>query len=222
MAEIKIEKKKPIWPWIILVLIILAILYFLVFANDDDADDMDDMDDIEQIEEDEVVWDDADTTSWEEETDTTGWDTTRDTLGTSETIVTGYLTHVADSTKMGVDHQYTNMALLKLMDAVQAKAKEINFDISTEMAQVKKDAKAIEDNPMAATHSNKIKDAGTKLANILQKMQQQKFPELSKDVQEMKTAVSKVDGSVQTLQQKDQIKKFFKEAADVLEKMSKS
>jgi hypothetical protein len=219
MAEIKIEKKKPIWPWIILILVILAILYFLVFANDDEADDMDDMDDIEQIEEDEAVWDDADTTSWEEETDTTGWET-RDTLGTSETIVTGYLTHVADSTKMGEDHQYTNMALLKLMDAVQAKAEEIDFDISADMAEVKKDAKAIEDNPMATTHANKIKDAGTKLANILEKMQQQKFPNLSKDVQEMKTAISKVDGSVQTLQQKEQIKKFFKEAADVLEKMS--
>ena len=220
MAEIKIEKKKPIWPWIVLILVILAILYFLVFANDDEADDMDDMDDIEQIEEDEAVWDDADTTSWEEETDTTGWEMTRDTLGTSETIVTGYLTHVADSTKMGEDHQYTNMALLKLMDAVQAKAEEIDFDISADMAQVKKDAKAIEDNPMATTHANKIKDAGTKLANILEKMQQQKFPNLSKDVQEMKTAISKVDGSVQTLQQKEQIKKFFKEAADVLEKMS--
>lgn len=217
MAEIKIEKKKPIWPWIVLVLVILAILYFLVFADDDDAEDMEEMDDMEQIDE-ESVWDDADTTSWEEETDTTGWETTGDTLGS--TGVSGYLAHIADSTKMGMDHQYTNMALLKLMEAVQAKADEINFDISADMAEVKKDAKAIEDNPMAASHSKKIKDAGTKLANILQKMQQQKFPALNQDVQEMKTAISNVDGAVETLQQKEQIKKFFEEAADVLKKMS--
>lgn len=35
MAEIKIEKKKPIWPWIIVVLIIAALLYFLFLKNNE-------------------------------------------------------------------------------------------------------------------------------------------------------------------------------------------
>lgn len=34
MAEIKIEKKKPIWPWIVAVLIISALIYFVFFRND--------------------------------------------------------------------------------------------------------------------------------------------------------------------------------------------
>jgi hypothetical protein len=29
MAEIKIEKKKPIWPWIAVVLIIGAVIYYI-------------------------------------------------------------------------------------------------------------------------------------------------------------------------------------------------
>lgn len=33
MAEIKIEKKKPVWPWIAAVLIIGAIIYY-IFAVD--------------------------------------------------------------------------------------------------------------------------------------------------------------------------------------------
>ncbi len=35
MAEIKIKKKSPIWPWILLVIIILAALayYFMVYKN---------------------------------------------------------------------------------------------------------------------------------------------------------------------------------------------
>lgn len=33
MAEIKIEKKKPVWPWIALVLIIGAIIYYVYFTN---------------------------------------------------------------------------------------------------------------------------------------------------------------------------------------------
>jgi len=36
MAEIKIEKKKPIWPWIVAVLIIAALLYF-VFLKDNEV-----------------------------------------------------------------------------------------------------------------------------------------------------------------------------------------
>ena len=35
MAEIKIEKKKPIWPWIVALLIISALVYFVFFRNYD-------------------------------------------------------------------------------------------------------------------------------------------------------------------------------------------
>lgn len=34
MAEIKIEKKKPVWPWIVAALLIAALVYF-VFLKDD-------------------------------------------------------------------------------------------------------------------------------------------------------------------------------------------
>ena len=33
MAEIKIEKKKPIWPWILVLVIIASLIYF-VFLRD--------------------------------------------------------------------------------------------------------------------------------------------------------------------------------------------
>lgn len=36
MAEIKIEKKKPIWPWIVAVLLIGALVYY-VFLKDDEV-----------------------------------------------------------------------------------------------------------------------------------------------------------------------------------------
>ena len=36
MAEIKIEKKKPIWPWIAAILIITALLCF-IFLSDNEA-----------------------------------------------------------------------------------------------------------------------------------------------------------------------------------------
>ena len=204
MAEIKIEKKKPIWPWIILVLVILAILYFLVFA-DDDNEEVEDVN-TEQIEEEETTWEEEADTTWQEQANTGA--------------VAGYLSYVADESRMGVDHQYTNNALIELMNAVQAKADSMNYDISADMQQVRQQAQKIQQDPAALTHANTIKDAGMQLANILQNMQEEEFPQLSSDVEEVKTAASNIDGSKQTLNQKDQVNKFFNEAADVLRKMS--
>lgn len=209
MAEIKIEKKKPIWPWIILVLVILAILYFLVFADDDN--EMDDLEtETEQVEE---TWEeDTATTTWDDETEEDEWDTGEG--------VEGYLTYISNNEKMGVDHEYTNNALIELINAVQAKADEMNFDISADMQSVRQDAQQIKTDPMSLSHASTIKSAGTKLANILENMQKEEFPNLSNDVAEVKTAAENIEGSTPTLDQKDQVNKFFDEAGDLLKKMS--
>lgn len=49
MAEIKIEKKKPIWPWILLFLGVLALIYFLVI-KDTENDPLDTDNDGDHIE----------------------------------------------------------------------------------------------------------------------------------------------------------------------------
>ncbi|PKD20939.1 hypothetical protein APR41_12960 [Salegentibacter salinarum] len=51
MAEIKVEKKKPVWPWILLIAIIILGILFYVFAYDDTNDDVDDIEDTNEIEE---------------------------------------------------------------------------------------------------------------------------------------------------------------------------
>ena len=97
MAEIGIEKKKPVWPWIILVLVILAILYFIFFANDDN-DQTDDVN-TEQVE---------DTTAWNDgATDIITWTTDAgDKLAANHgQSVQGYLSHVGGKSRMGVDHK---------------------------------------------------------------------------------------------------------------------
>jgi heme/copper-type cytochrome/quinol oxidase subunit 2 len=37
MAEIKIEKKKPVWPWIVALVLIAALVYF-VFLRDNEGE----------------------------------------------------------------------------------------------------------------------------------------------------------------------------------------
>ncbi len=42
MAEIKITKKTPVWPWILLFLIVIGGLFFLFFYGDTDEDEFTD------------------------------------------------------------------------------------------------------------------------------------------------------------------------------------
>ncbi len=42
MAEIKITKKAPVWPWILLIVIVIAGLFFLFFYGETEEDDLDD------------------------------------------------------------------------------------------------------------------------------------------------------------------------------------
>ncbi len=39
MAEIKIEKKKPVWPWILLILVLAALVYFYIKGDENDPMD---------------------------------------------------------------------------------------------------------------------------------------------------------------------------------------
>lgn len=212
MAEIKIEKKKPVWPWILLGLIILAIILYFVFTdNTDDVDDFDD--DTEQV---------TDTTFQDNQMmdrDTIGWN--NDTIGGVDSqSVSRYIAHVDDTTRMGVDHEYTNNALVHLINAVEAKADERNIDLNTDLEEIRTDAQQITQNPQATNHADKIKSAGSKIAEALEKIQQEGYPNLSEEVQEVKTAVQEIESSTLTLEQKDRINSFFKEAADVLRNMS--
>lgn len=205
MAEIGIEKKKPIWPWIILVLVILAILYFLFFADNDGTDDMDETT-TEQVEDTTSAW---------------GTEAREDTVtGNYGQGVQAYLSHVGDKSRMGLDHEYTNNALIQLMNAVESKAQEENVDISTDMEEIRKRAEAITRDPMATNHADKIKDAGEKIADAMQKIQEENYPDLSQDIEEMRNSLQEIDPSVLTLDQKDDVNSFFDEAADVLRKMS--
>lgn len=74
MAEIGIEKKKPIWPWIILVLVILVILYFLFFSDGSNDNDRDTIDNTEQMDQQNYQETDQDTVRFERQmSDTIGY-----------------------------------------------------------------------------------------------------------------------------------------------------
>ena len=190
MAEIKIEKKKPVWPWILLALIVLGLIWY-IFMRDDDN----------RIEDEPVV-----TEQVAEEYD-------------DYSAIALYSAYIADTDKMGVDHEYSNEALNYLIDAVEEKADVLDVDVKADINEARKNASEITEDPDKLNHANLIKSSGEIIVRALTTLQTAKFPTLTDDVAKVNTAVNEIDASDKTLDQKDKVNNFFKSAESLLLKM---
>lgn len=201
MAEIKIEKKKPIWPWILVALVIAGlIVYFLAF-NDDNQRNM------------ERTNIPAYTSTPEQP------DLSRQNENNSRVIT--YVDFIEDSdANMGLDHEYTNEALKKLTEATEAMANEVNYEVEADIEQVNEYAQMIATDPFETTHADNIKNASEIINRVLQNIQQEKYPDLSGDVDALQNASAAIKAGVLTLDQKDTVKNYFEQAAELLKKMN--
>ena len=202
MAEIKIEKKKPIWPWILALIVIALIIYFLFFRS---------------------------TTVITNETTTTH-DTIADTTGMIDdgyindnlSDVAAYVAFVkSDDGKMTLDHEYSHNALTKLIDATQEMSSKAGFDSKIDLDNARKYADEITKNPDATNHADNIKKASDMISTVLQKLQQSKFPDLKSEADKVKMSSDAINVKELALNQKEKIKGFFDNAADLLDKMNK-
>jgi len=194
MTEIKIEKKKPIWPWILLVIALLAIAWYFFFRNDK----------IEPV-----------------ETEETASKSTLIDVHENNSTVAAYVAFInSDTNKMTLDHSYTSEALSKLTAAVDAMATETGFDVKEDINRAKQLADEIKRDPISTNHGDKIRSAADVLSTSLQNMQQAKYPELSSEGADVKSAASAINPETLTLDQRDAVKSFFRKAADLLNKMN--
>ena len=166
MAEIKIEKKKLIWPWILLALVVIAVLiYFLAFRDDADRDHAEN-----RIE--------APKTSEPIDTKTSEpIDIKTDPINVNENNSTAeaYVSFVETSNQtMTLDHAYTNEALSKLTDATKAMAKELGYEVQADIEKAKEYAEMITKDPFETTHADNIRKAGDILTQVLQNIQKAK------------------------------------------------
>lgn len=197
MAEIKIEKKTPMWPWIILILAVIGILIYL-FAFSGDEDETEDITE----------------SRTEEVTDTRQ-------VALNNSAVIAYVSFINDDPdQMGLDHEFTNEALLKLTNATSAMADEIGYDIQKDLEEVRTHADKITTDPFETTHANSIRKSAEILANVLQNMQQKAFPGLTSEANSVMNAAIAIEPEALTLDQKEDVKNFFRESAYLLEKMN--
>ena len=204
MAEIKIEKKKsPIWPWVLLGLLLLALLYFFVIADDDDNDgDLAENNTEELVDDHDYERDDYDDV---EQID-------------ANTGIAAYKEYIQNP-KMGLDHEYSNGALLALISAVRETANQLDVDVDADLEKAKAKAEDILEDPYEVDHANKIRNSGEIIVNAIQSIQTAHFPELNDEYEEMNETLMKIKPDEKTLNQKDDVQSFFDQAADLLTEM---
>ncbi|TDE18125.1 hypothetical protein [Dyadobacter psychrotolerans] len=159
----------------------------------------------------------------DKEEEKTGETTMNDATDVKEdnSKVAEYVTFIGnDQNKMALDHAYTNEALLKLTSAVDAMASEVNFDIKADLDKARQCANKITENPFETSHADEIRKAAEILSGSLQNMQVAKYPGLSNEAEEVKSAAMAIDPKTLTLDQKDAVKAFFAKCSDLLEKMN--
>lgn len=200
MAEIKIERKKQVWPWVLAGLVIAALLiYFLVYRDNDKNK--------EAIAEADYIIN-ANQAKHLGEKENNG-------------AVAAYVNFVvSNKEKMSLDHAYTNEALLKLIEATNAKANEVGYEVQADLEQVKEYANMITADPYETTHADNIRKAADILSNVLQNIQKAKFPGLTEEAKELKNASESIKPAVLSLEQKDAVRNFFAKASDLLQKMN--
>lgn len=194
MTEIKIEKKKPVSPWVLIALglLVAACAAWFFFMRNDNA------------------WPLA-----------TADETVLIDVHENNNIVAAYVTFIdADTATMGLDHVYTSEAIAKLSDAIDAMAAEVGYDVKADIAKAKQLAMEITNDPMATNHADKIRSAADVLSTSLQHIQQAKYPGLSTEAADVKSAASAINPETLTLDQRDAVKSFFRKAADLLNKMN--
>ena len=192
MAEIKIKKKAPIWPWILGALVVGLIVYLLV--SNDAVDDRDNIR-VDATEEVPVA------SSFQEERNFTDIDE--------------YNAFVADE-NMDVTHEYSGNALSKLIDATWDAADKLNIDVSAELSRAEDLSEEITTDPRSTEHADKIKEAGQHIAQALKTIQSANYPDLNSQYMEVETAVSNIKTDTPTLEQKDHVRTFFNKAGNLL------
>lgn len=201
MAEIKIEKKAPIWPWIVGLLVLALAVYFLFFKDT-------------------AVVTDGTTTTNDTIVDQTEMQNDRNNDNLSD--VAAFIAFVKnDDGNMTLNHEYSNEALSKLIDATEEVSDKVDYDSKIDLDKAREHADAITKNPEATDHADHIKMATDMISSVLQNLQKAKFPNLQTEADKAKMSSQAINVKELTLSQKGKIKVFFDDAADLLDKMNR-
>jgi hypothetical protein len=187
MTEIKIEKKKPIWPLIVLGAFSIGLMLYVFNYIGKETRVNVNLENTKKVSSD----------------------------------VSSYMQFIDNGVdSMDLSHEFTKKALTLLIEAIKVTAYNNSFDIKADLASVSRVALDITKDPYETNHADKIRNAADILTSTLENLQKEKFPNLTNDLSELKTATSAINSSILTLNQKTEVRNFFDKSKDLLEKMN--
>ena len=193
MAEIKIEKKKHTWLWILLVLLVLFLIWFFLLRDSNEKVIEEEVDRTEQVQ--------------------------NNVTNMDNSAIAEYSTYIGNTAQMGIDHEYSNGALNLLIDAVEEKADMLDVDVDADLEEARNKTAETTTDPYEVDHADLIRSSGEIITRALTTIQEAKFPNLADDVAQVDEAIKAIKPSVKTLDQKDDVNKFFMSSESLLLKM---
>ena len=220
MAEIKIEKKSPIWPWILLAALVVAAIIYFVMASDDDG--VDDDVQTEQVAYDDDGMDDVDDNDdyGQNNMESGNEDSMDGTVANYDQAIQEYSNHIGATGNMEIDHKYSYRAMTLLINAIEAKAYDLDVNLDADLEMAREKAKEVTEDPMEVDHADLIKSVGGIVTNALTTLKNQNFPNLDSQLKNVKDNLAKIETSTKTLDQKSDVNGFFKAAESLLNQMN--
>lgn len=222
MAEIKIEKKKPIWPWILVGLIILGVaIYFLADSgtrNDREQSAYGTGQESELKSRDNKSGDDN-MVGKKRDTRVIGQSQSRN--GKNDPAVDAYVAFVREDIKgenLKDNQEKVRQAFMQLTEACEAKAQQVGYK-SSNLHIAREHADQLVSSTSDATHSENIRATADILSDELANIQKSNFPDLDKEANKLKKASADIKPDEPITEQSQEIKSFLTEAADLLEDM---
>ena len=142
-------------------------------------------------------------------------------------LATDYETYTADmSGNMGLDHEFSHNALMKLANTSAALARSYDMgedvNISNAMNEIEMAANSITKDPYAGTHADMIRKAAMSITSILDEVQDARFPQYDDAIEEVRSAAQNISKETLTLNQKEDVREFFGRARVAIKAMRES
>ncbi|MDW5290316.1 hypothetical protein [Formosa sp. PL04] len=207
MAEIKIEKKRPIWPWIIGLLVVIGIILFLFYAMSKDDNYPNDTITNEYSRTDTI------NANRSAIYNTTPTNDTVEHYASSATYLVKLQETLKDSATIGTDAAQTTQALKNLAYATAAKAEESNV---YDTAALKNLESQLEQHTMTSDTPLDLKTMSADITAVIADIQTSRAPNLNTEVSTLKQTSEKLSASTAWAKQQNTIQDYLKQAHNIL------
>lgn len=218
MADINVEKKKrPVWPWILAILIAAAVIWVIADNGDEYGEEVATVDTEQEYEERQNT---QDTLYRDRERDR---NRERDRDRAEQDAAMAYVSFIEENgDEVTKSHEYSSQALTHLSKAVKEVAQENNVSIENknELDNLQEKADKLTREKSSTKHANILANAFNSAARVINNIQEEEFPNLEEEANEVKNAADKIKPNVVATNQKDAIKNFYEKSATALEEMN--